>query len=151
MKKRNCWRIDLNDIEYFYDVKNGIVVAKLSNIRYRVRRGIIQSGFACGGPLSEVIQRVIESTPIVYTAKATVDPRDEFDAEFGRKLAQKRLLAKVNRAYSRAVASVVDALTDMLDESTETEDWLSEKAYLYNEDCDDMIASLDWKKENTEN
>ena len=144
--------------QYFIDEEKGVVVAKISNLSERFRDEAHRMWNS--DPWSFKVKDMIVDVAIdqvvaeffhdrekelhdSLTAKAVCMPEDTFDAEFGMKIAERKLELRIldmwiafNIRIERCLASLADEAYDMTDIALDAYNYREEKFY-------DMVEQVD--------
>lgn len=127
-----------NNIQYFINEQEQVVVAKLDNFRsdtIEMAERIIHGDDSKHFIFYDVpfVRSMVSHYPDVYygIAKCNKNDGDEWDVEFGKTLARARLLKKVTNAKSRILYGVKKYLSVRIDEVNELLERSNEKEYRY--------------------
>ena len=99
-----------NDVEYLVFEKSGIIVCKIWNCMNIAVNKIRKHKSL---QITERFSRYLINN--VYVGMAKCSPEDEFDLEYGKRLALNRAKDKRNRAVSRAIGRYVNDMKRVLD------------------------------------
>ena len=104
-----------NAIKYYVNRDNGVVVAKLDNLRLENSK-MCSSFFDLYDFWSfDRLTNYINSFPDSYVGIARCYPGDVFDEERGKELARARLLIKVNNTKAKIAHYVIKQLDEVKD------------------------------------
>ena len=127
-----------NNIQYFINEQEQVVVAKLDNFRSDTIEMVERIIFENADKHlvfweSPFVRSMVSHYPDSYygIAKCNKNDGDEWDVEFGKALARARLLKKVTNAKSRILYGVKKYLSARVDEVNELLERSNEKEYRY--------------------
>lgn len=106
-----------SSIYYYVDVEKGIVIAKMDNVYSemsstfeKLKRSVNEEGRG----IMKLVFRNME-IPITLKGKATCSENDEFDLDFGMKLARDRLLRKYYKIMTNVFVAMNNHTEDFLE------------------------------------
>lgn len=108
-----------NAIKYYVNRDNGVVVAKLDDLRLENSKMCSSFFNLCDfwslGTIFDKTNNYINSFPDAYVGIARCYPGDVFDEERGKELARARLLIKVNNTKAKIAHYVIKQLDEVKD------------------------------------
>lgn len=138
-----------NNIQYFVNEQEQIVVAKLTGFRIDAMEMAEKVIFG-----KEAVKSIFFDDHFVYSlvmhypdsycgiAKCNKNDGDEWDVEYGKALARARLLKKVSNAKSRILYGVKKYMSAKVDEITELLERFNEKEFRYEAEEQAALAKL---------
>lgn len=136
----------VKSIKYYINHENGIVVAKLDDMRRENSEMCAHfSLFNFWGfdEFSDKMIRYINTFPDSYVGMAKCHPGDNFDEERGKELARARLLVKVNNAKAKIMHHYMKQIDEIKDSITKVENHYLNRVSVQEKKIEDILGRIE--------
>lgn len=135
-----------NAIKYYVNRENGVVVAKLEDMRRENSEMCAHFNlfdFWGFDKLTNKINNYVNSFPDSYVGIARCYPGDVFDEERGKELARARLLIKVNNTKAKIAHYVIKQLDEVKDTILKVENHHLNRAIIMENKISNILGRIE--------